>query len=101
MLIAVESSNTKTETPGRPVLDRNVALALIGDVTEASVIAREISRWVIAGDESDDDKLAGALSDEDDDAYINALHRRWPEATDDDIIDAHDLAIAVAKACAL
>ena len=102
MLTAEQSSISKAASPEGPVLNSKVArmLALIDNATEASETARQLARWVLAGDESDDPidaELSATLNDEDDDAYLNALRRRWPEATEDDITCGHDIAIAVAK----
>ena len=71
-------------------------LALIATFTNESALVREIAaRIVMQDDGCDESELE---DDEDQDVvYFDALRRRFPEATDDEITRGHNLVVAVAK----
>jgi hypothetical protein len=81
--------------------------ALIDSVTVAPMIVRKIARWLLdTGSEVfDDDKFLADLDDALDDdahdeAYMNVVRRQWPKATDEEILQAHNLLAAVTQTVA-
>ncbi len=68
-------------------------LALIETFTDESPLIREIATRVVFGLEEEDTYI----EDEEDAALMDALHRQWPEATDEEITRGFNLAVAVAE----
>lgn len=54
-------------------------MALIDTSADESPLVREIAGWVVSG------KIDDAIDADTDAAYMDALRRRWPEATDEEI----------------
>ena len=69
-------------------------MALIDTFADESPLVREMARWVVSG--KNDDAI-DADTDDTDAAYMDALRRRWPEATDEEIARGVNLAAAVAE----
>ena len=70
-------------------------LALIDTFADESPLVREMAGWVVSG--KNDDAI-DADTDDNDAAYMDALRRHWPEATDEEIARGFNLSLAVAEA---
>ena len=70
-------------------------MALIDTSADESPLVREIAGWVVSGKIDD---AIDADTDDTDAAYMDALRRRWPEATDEEITRGFNLSVAVAEA---
>jgi hypothetical protein len=69
-------------------------MALIDTFADESPVVRVLGGWVVSG------KIGVAIdadTDDKDAAYMDALRRRWPEATDEEIARGLNLAVAVAE----
>ena len=69
-------------------------MALIDTFADVSPLVREMAGWVLSGK---NDVAIDADTDDKDAAYMDALRRRWPEATDEEIARGLSLAVAVAE----
>jgi hypothetical protein len=69
-------------------------MALIDTFADVSPLVREMAGWVLSGK---NDVAIDADTDDKDAAYMDALRRRWPEATDEEIARGLNLAVAVAE----
>ena len=69
-------------------------MALIDTFADKSPLVREMAGWVVSGK---NDVAIDADTDDKDAAYMDALRRRWPEATDEEIERGLNLAVAVAE----
>jgi hypothetical protein len=71
-------------------------LALIDTYKDEPPLIREIAARVVFGFEEEDAFFENDMEDEDA-ALVDALHRQWPEATDEEITRGFNLAVAVAE----
>ena len=69
-------------------------MALIDTFADESPLVREMAGWIVSGKI---DVAIDADTDDTDAAYMDALRRRWPEATDEEITHGFNLAVAVAE----
>jgi hypothetical protein len=72
---------------------RATMMALIDTFANESPLVREIAGWVVSGKIDD---AIDADTDDTDAACMDALRRRWPEATDEEITRGFNLSVAVA-----
>ena len=70
-------------------------MALIDTFADELPLVREIAGWVVSGKI---DYAIDADTDDMDAAYMDALRRRWPEATDEEITRGFNLSVAVVEA---
>jgi len=69
-------------------------MALIDTFADESPLVREMAGFV----SGKNDDAIDADTDDNDAAYMDALRRHWPEATDEEVARGFNLSLAVAEA---
>jgi hypothetical protein len=71
---------------------RATVMALIDTFADESPLVRDMAEWIASGK---NDVAIDADTDDKDAAYMDALRRQWPEASDEEITRGFNLAVAV------